>query len=1318
MSTPITTTNDNQGANEPLDAVRMLAEEFESVHARQLPDIGIGTKPPEECMRALRRKIHGLPTPRSALCLSGGGIRSATFSLGVLQALAANGLLKKFNYLSTVSGGGYIGSWLSSWIAREQAASADALDKVTRELGDRRAHGTADPQPVRRLRAYSNYLSPVWGLSLDFITLVTTFARNLFLNWLVLIPALLAVLLIPRINVSLHSQVELSELWTGWLVFLIPCALAILAIAYIGSDMPGTEERRPAKSRFMLLCLAPMTLACVILGWMWAWLPTGVSSETSLIVLPAWFPFVRSICDRHGCGFAFSWGLCAATGALIHLSGYAIGHWWRKRRPLTTPVESESASESATWKERVRAILLKARTIAFVLATGAIATCLLLLVAGKLFEHGEGMNRAALATFGMPLLLVCVWLGCNMYAALTRVFSSESDREWWSRASAWFLYVAGAWIVAHVVVVYIPSLILKLYDENSRLTVGSGGLLGIVAGIVGFWNKTGLGRLAEQAKGIGQKLGDKLLEVLSLVFIVALLSGLALVTSAALDLYVPQNLRAEKTLPMLAVSKQVDQSTTEGQPAPQTAEAKQQALGSYATRYLSVFPAIPWWISGIALIMLLVVVRVASRVIGANTFSMQAMYGNRLVRAYLGATRFARNPHQFMGFDPEDNISMRELKQRGGLFHVVNVALNMVSPSGDRLEWQQRKAASFTISPLHAGSSHLGYQRSATYANGISLGRAMALSGAAASPNMGYHTSSLVTMVLAFFNVRLGGWLPNPGEAGRGRWQQTDPNERGPGVINEALGRTTDRQPFVYLSDGGHFENLGLYEMVYRRCSDIVVVDAGCDPSYEYEDLENAIRKVRTDLGIAIEFDDPLPSEHVAKQSLRHFAVGTIRYKPVDGPRARDGRIIYIKPVLSGDEPIDVVRYASLHTKERDRFPQQSTGDQFFDEAQFESYRELGRHSAIMLPTLLMALRSTVPAAMLPLGSALSPAAAPRTADSGSETEAPMTSSTAGEAASTVATASTKIADAVSGSLGVVESAARSVGSLNTLSTISAVLVTSFVLHTSFVDESPASESAGFPGIQAPGPVGVAPPSPPPGPVAVAVQPPSGSAGATPRAPSGVGSSPFLPPESFGFDARPVAADSERLALPLFVEARDCQSVECRIGASPESYSHTFLGNLADALLGCAAADKPVSVVVQGFASSSPFKGLSIEESKTKNRDLANARAKIVGGMLNRKVADLAKKTTPPTDPARVKVSIRPWDQFDQMLESNRYVDNEGGIYRTSRGRLNRRVDLVFEALGACARPPATALAPTRTAGAAPTESRPRDSARRASRQT
>jgi hypothetical protein len=204
---------------------------------------------------------------------------------------------------------------------------------------------------------------------------------------------------------------------------------------------------------------------------------------------------------------------------------------------------------------------------------------------------------------------------------------------------------------------------------------------------------------------------------------------------------------------------------------------------------------------------------------------------------------------------------------------------------------------------------------------------------------MGYHSSPVISFVMMLFNARLGWWLANPGEPGRGAWNKDGPTNSLFPILNEMLGRTNDESDWVYLSDGGHFENLGLYEMVLRRCATIVIVDGSGDPDYNFEDLGNAIRKVRVDLGISIEFGDGIPIYGPRDVRNRYCAVGRIRYDLADSNGSM-GRILYVKACLNGTEPVDVRHYAANNPD----FPQQGTEQLWFDEAQFESYRRLGSH--------------------------------------------------------------------------------------------------------------------------------------------------------------------------------------------------------------------------------------------------------------------------------------------------------------------------------------------------------------------------------------
>ena len=289
---------------------------------------------------------------------------------------------------------------------------------------------------------------------------------------------------------------------------------------------------------------------------------------------------------------------------------------------------------------------------------------------------------------------------------------------------------------------------------------------------------------------------------------------------------------------------------------------------------------------------------------------MHNFYENRLVRCYLGASRLKRYPNRFTGFDPDDDVRVADLSPMpgksgepgyAGPYPLLNAALNLVS--GEELAWRQRKAESFVFTPLFCGfsvtptvekaggpkadrgRSIFAFRPTRQYAfprGGIRLGRAMAISGAAAN-----NTSK-----------------------------------------------------YVYLSDGGHFENLGIYELVRRPCRYIIACDGGQDAGFSFEDLGNAIRKCRADHGVEIEIDlnsiRPAAADSDAKpRSKAHCAVGIIHYP--DAPRAF---LVYIKASLTGDEPADVQEYAAFHPE----FPHQSTADQFFDESQFESYRRLGLH--------------------------------------------------------------------------------------------------------------------------------------------------------------------------------------------------------------------------------------------------------------------------------------------------------------------------------------------------------------------------------------
>jgi hypothetical protein len=343
--------------------------------------------------------------------------------------------------------------------------------------------------------------------------------------------------------------------------------------------------------------------------------------------------------------------------------------------------------------------------------------------------------------------------------------------------------------------------------------------------------------------------------------------------------------------------------------------------------------------------------------INVNRFSLHAMYRNRLVRGFLGSARSKRETFdRFTGFDPEDNLPIATLwppktGNKRCLFPVINVSLNVVATSN--LAWQERKAESFVITPLASGNPTVNFRSTSLYGGGrkqgISLGTAMTISGAALSPNQGYNSSPLVSFLMMLANLRLGWWLGNPKGS---RAQSEGPHSFLPFIL-EMFGLTTDKGNYIYLSDGGHFENLGIYEMLHRRCRYIVAIDADCDPLCQFQDLGNAVRKARIDLGVEIRFrgnyimprkaegtsgdsGTRIPGTKLEVSDGVYCALADVYYPEHKTP----GLLLYIKPGYHGGEPADVRAYAEMHKS----FPHESTADQWFTESQMESYRVLGSH--------------------------------------------------------------------------------------------------------------------------------------------------------------------------------------------------------------------------------------------------------------------------------------------------------------------------------------------------------------------------------------
>jgi len=863
----------------------------------------------------LYKYIHDLPEKRAALCFSGGGIRSASFGLGIVQGLARYGMLERFDYLSTVSGGGYLGSWLSAWIHRARLAPVITALKNEPEKNKLQP----EPEPVRHLRNFSNYLNPKLGfLSADTWTLVAIVVRNLVLNWLVLIPVILAALILPRIVVAVvqsGSRVGERVSWAFWLGTLF----ALAAIVYMGVARPSANRPRKIDSQrlnqqgwFLTLCLLPLSLSASCLTSWWAWGRTYHDGEQ----------------------FNEGWAGFLQYGVFLHVAAYVLYtliqvfkdfNFWRQR-----------------WARNWSHLAWEPLTVILI---GSLWGTLAWWAATVLFPAPAGHGIVPVpvtelyACFAAPLFVCLFLLSVILFVGITSHFTDDDDREWWARFGAWALIVSLLWSVVSALVIFAPVGLMYLGYKSKVILAALGGASGVLTILGGKSEKT---HSHPEREGKPGGLTDYAMALAAPVFALTLLIVFSLITTLLIKGLAP--------------------ASVDWRYAEQLAYDPAGVLNIVHYAPLSLLLAVAAGLVAISLVM--------STCVNVNKFSLHSMYRNRLIRAYMGASRpqSERRPNPFTGFDAYDNLPMHELRHYRGapgepkrkLMHVVNICLNLTS--GHNLAWQQRKAETFTVSPLHCGSFQLGYRRTEEYGggsappgNGISLGTAISISGAAASPNMGYHSSPALAFLMTLFNARLGWWLGNPGPAGNDRYfpslhsyKRSGPRFALRPILTEALGHSDNTNPYVYLSDGGHFENLGLYEMVLRRAHLIVVGDGSQDPQSRFEDLAGAVRKIRIDLGIPIDFVGGMPiyakddKEH--KGQTRYCAIGLIRYSCADrdtsGQPAKDGVIVYIKPAITGGEPIDVLNYASTSRT----FPHESTADQNYTEQQLESYRALGSH--------------------------------------------------------------------------------------------------------------------------------------------------------------------------------------------------------------------------------------------------------------------------------------------------------------------------------------------------------------------------------------
>jgi len=384
-------------------------------------------------------------------------------------------------------------------------------------------------------------------------------------------------------------------------------------------------------------------------------------------------------------------------------------------------------------------------------------------------------------------------------------------------------------------------------------------------------------------------------------------------------------------------------------------------------------------------------------------WSLHPFYRRRLSRAF-----FVRRVGRNVGRMSVEEIDYRKPLRLSsldsgrhfpGLFvcAAANISDPGVTPPG-------RAATPFTFSRTEVGGPLIGrietgdYERQADRTTrDITLPAAVAMSGAAVSPAMGKKTIRALTFLMALSNLRLGVWVPNPryveelrksrfaalkpireraktvGSALKATWHWTLGGfdvaagawARFVGMLRrrratplylfrEMLGLTKLDDRFIYVTDGGHYDNLGLIELLRRGCTTIYCFDGGGDPSGTFRALGEAVALARGDLQVEIDVDpEEIAPDKKSRLSKKCVAKGAIRYRATPsggvapGPEAEDGatwagRLVYCRTAVTPDAPWDVKAY---HEKSR-RFPYHSTLDQLFDDQKFEAYRALGAHAA------------------------------------------------------------------------------------------------------------------------------------------------------------------------------------------------------------------------------------------------------------------------------------------------------------------------------------------------------------------------------------
>ncbi len=874
-----------------------------------------------------------IPPGSMGLALSGGGIRSATLSLGFVQALARHKRLLDFDYLSTVSGGGYFGSFLRSLFVPddhrgiagtgtalptlhpkrvqrfvEEVLSLDARQEIIRDPFAAEDDQTSKIRnPIWWLREHGRYLAPNGPTDYGFAI------SYLVRNWV-------ALLYTFAIGATLLAFLLFGVDWLAFSAF--PGLAAHLHVA--GGAMPAIPGgARPLPLAGNGLLLSPVVIL----------IPT-----LAFVVLAAGLAYWLTVALR-------------------------IGDPWNSDAPGAAKRISPKRRFGRQW---VLLLLLAAAAAALLVWEGVWAAPWVSLEPVRFWSVRWPW---CLLAFGVALAIVALVLALPV-ALWTALGESGDDftnelRRRLTKLGAWF----SRWTLVALAVAVVDTVALALSGPGRDLV-----RLNPLTGIAGIAVPAIPWLIGKVPQWLG---GGKLARFFGQhVWTIALVAGALLFGSVAV-----------------------------------LADAMVQSIawphGAWvdgAVAYPAFGTLLP--IGGVILVLCAITGSVTAFI---NMSSLHSLYAGRLTRAFLGASNIARlrlavdpGGPPITENHPKDyiDISCYQDVASAAPIHLINVTLNETrSRTRSQIIDRDRKGVPIVFGPDGvvvdgARAKTLGedgfYPWKALKHAGVeslSVGQLCAISGAAASSGMGARTTLGGALAFSFANVRLGYWwgvndlLPEVRQMAKSGWWRlwvgtTRPLRTYFYLWNEMVASYTRENRRVYLSDGGHFENSGTYELLRRHTPVIVTCDNGADPDLVFEDLENLARKARIDLGLAVVVAEARTVRDIFGDmgARRFFNGGEADWRHVartpgggafallldvyevrrDAPREDNyleriyrGRIVWIKPRLFEGLPPDVATYGLRNPP----FPQQPTGDQFFDEAQWESYRALGYTMAEALLT-------------------------------------------------------------------------------------------------------------------------------------------------------------------------------------------------------------------------------------------------------------------------------------------------------------------------------------------------------------------------------